>query len=109
MRLVNKKERYLSQSLPNLDLLDNQFELCLCSHFLFLYSKQRLIDFHLSSINELLRVCSEIRIFPLLQLDCQPSPYVESVIQECDRQGYQVQIQPVAYEFQKGGNPDVED
>ncbi len=99
-----KEARYLPQSLPNLDLSDNQFELCLCSHFLFLYSQQRSIDFHLSSIRELLRVCSEIRIFPLLQLDSQPSSYVESVIQECDRQGYQVQIQQVAYEFQKGGN-----
>ena len=31
--------RYLSQSLPSLELADNQFELCLCSHLLFLYSE----------------------------------------------------------------------
>ncbi len=36
-----KEERYLLHSLPNLDLSDNQFEVCLCSHFLFLYSEQR--------------------------------------------------------------------
>lgn len=96
--------RYLTQSLPSLDFANQQFELCLCSHFLFLYSQQRSLDFHLDSIKELLRVSSEVRIFPLLQLDCQPSPYLESVIQECDRQGYQVQIKTVDYEFQKGGN-----
>ena len=102
---IGKKEgRYLPQSLPGLDLPDNQFELGLCSHFLFLYSEQRSLDFHLASIKELLRICSEVRIFPLLQLDCQLSPYVESVIQECERHNYQVHLQPVAYEFQKDGN-----
>lgn len=30
--------RYLQQSLPNLEFADNQFDLCLCSHLLFLYS-----------------------------------------------------------------------
>ena len=102
---TGKKEgRYLPQSLPNLNLPDNQFELCLCSHFLFLYSEQRSLDFHLDSIKELMRISSEARIFPLLKLDCQPSPYVMSVIQECDRLGYQTQIKSVAYEFQKGGH-----
>lgn len=98
------EQRYLPQSLPTLDFSNQQFELCLCSHFLFLYSQQRSLDFHLASIKELLRVSSELRIFPLLQLDCQSSPYVESVIQACDRQGYQVQIQAVDYKFQQGGN-----
>lgn len=96
--------RYLPQSLPNLDFPDNQFDLCLCSHFLFLYSKARSRNFHLDSIKELLRVATEVRIFPLLQLDCQPSPYVESVLQECARLGFQAQILPVDYEFQKDGN-----
>ena len=96
--------RYLPQSLPNLNLPAHQFELGLCSHFLFLYSEQRSIDFHLASIKELLRICSEVRIFPLLQLDCQLSPYVDLVIEEFECQGFQVQIQPVAYEFQKNGN-----
>ena len=99
-----QQRRYLPESLPELDLPDNQFDLCLCSHFLFLYSQQRSLDFHLASIKELLRVAREVRIFPLLQLDCQPSPYVESVLQEVDRLGWQGQIIAVDYEFQKDGN-----
>ncbi len=96
--------RYLSQSLPSLELEDNQFELCVCSHLLFLYSEQLSLDFHIASIYELLRISPEVRIFPLLKLDCSPSPYVEPVMQELGGKGFNVQVQPVAYEFQKGGN-----
>lgn len=96
--------RYLSQSLPSLDFEDSQFELCLCSHLLFLYSDHLSLDFHVASINELLRVASEVRIFPLIKLDGQPSPYLDSVVNQLSNNGFNVQIQSVAYEFQKGGN-----
>lgn len=96
--------RYLSQSLPSLELADNQFELCLCSHLLFLYSEQLSLEFHIASIHELLRISPEVRIFPLLKLNGEPSLYVDSVIQELSSKGFNVQIQAVAYEFQKGGN-----
>ncbi len=96
--------RYLSHSLPNLKFSDNQFELCLCSHLLFLYSEQLSLEFHIASILELLRTSREIRIFPLLKLNCAPSPYVDLVIQDLSRKSFTVQIQTVAYEFQKGGN-----
>lgn len=96
--------RYLPQSLPSLELFDNQFELCVCSHLLFLYSEQLSLDFHIASIHELLRISPDVRIFPLLKLDGLPSPYVESVIQELSSRGFNVQVQLVGYEFQKGGN-----
>jgi hypothetical protein len=96
--------RYLPLSLPNLELANNQFGLCVCSHLLFLYSEQLSLDFHIASIHELLRISPEVRIFPLLKLDCELSPYIESVIQTFSSQGFDVKVQPVAYEFQKGGN-----
>ncbi|WP_228038195.1 hypothetical protein [Nodosilinea sp. LEGE 06152] len=96
--------RYLDQALPSLAFADNQFELCLCSHLLFLYSEQRSLEFHIASIYELLRVAAEVRIFPLIKLNGQPSPYVESVINSLPRQWFSIQIEAVAYEFQKGGN-----
>jgi hypothetical protein len=96
--------RYLYQSLPSLEFLDDQFELCLCSHLLFLYSEHLSFDFHINSIHELLRVAPEVRIFPLLKLDGELSPYVDLVVTELSQQGCLVQIQPVTYEFQKGGN-----
>jgi hypothetical protein len=95
---------YLAQSLPKLDLGDRQFDLCLCSHFLFLYSEQLSLDFHLASIRELLRVSSEVRIFPLLKLDGDVSPSLEVVIKEFENNGFKLNIESVGYEFQKGGN-----
>ncbi|NET05832.1 MAG: SAM-dependent methyltransferase [Symploca sp. SIO2B6] len=96
--------RYLFQSLPNLELVNNQFELGLCSHLLFLYSEQLSLEFHMASIHELLRISPEVRIFPLLKLNGELSPYVDAVIQELSSQGFKVQIKTVAYELQKGGN-----
>jgi SAM-dependent methyltransferase len=97
--------RYLDQSLPHLDLPEHKkFDLCVCSHLLFLYSEHLSLDFHIRSIYELLKIASEIRIFPLLKLDCQPSPYLETVIQEFSSNGYNVEVQPVKYEFQQGGD-----
>lgn len=96
--------RYRHQALPCLDFADRQFELCLCSHLLFLYSDQLSLEFHRAAIAELLRVAQEVRIFPLLKLDGKLSPYVETVIHKLSEPGFEVQVQTVAYEFQKGGN-----
>ena len=96
--------RYLDRSLPNLDLVGHDFDLCLCSHLLFLYSEQLSLDFHIASISELLKFSSQVRIFPLLQLDCHPSPYLELVMDEFASQGYNVIVRQVSYEFQKGGD-----
>ncbi|MBD1873056.1 SAM-dependent methyltransferase [Nodosilinea sp. FACHB-131] len=96
--------RYLHQALPSLDFNDSQFELCLCSHLLFLYAEHLTLDFHISSIHELLRVASEVRIFPLIQLNGEPYLYLNTVLEELSSKGYNVQIEPVAYEFQKGGD-----
>ncbi len=96
--------RYLYQSLPSLEFADHQFDLCVCSHLLFLYSEQLSLDFHVASIHELLRIGAEVRIFPLIKLDGDPSPYLELVMEELSTQGYDVQVKTVAYEFQKGAN-----
>lgn len=96
--------RYLSQSLPSLEFTDRQFDLCVCSHLLFLYSEQLSLDFHLAAIDELLRIALEVRIFPLLKLDCEPSPYLKVVMEKLSAQGYDVQVKSVKYEFQKGAN-----
>lgn len=96
--------RYLFQSLPSLEFINNQFELCLCSHLLFLYSDQLSLEFHIASIYELLRISTEVRIFPLVKLNGEQSPYVDLVTRELSNQGFNVQIKTVDYEFQKGGN-----
>jgi hypothetical protein len=96
--------RYITSELPVLSFDTKQFDLALCSHFLFLYSDLLSLDFHLASIQELCRVAGEVRIFPLLNMSGKVSPVLPSVIKELAAQGYNVEIKRVPYEFQKGGN-----
>lgn len=63
-----REGRYVDASLPTLPFEDGEFDIALCSHFLFLYSEHLSEDFHVRSIEELCRVASEARIFPLLEL-----------------------------------------
>ena len=96
--------RYLPESLPTLNFTACQFDLALCSHLLFLYSVQLSYDFHRDSIQELCRVSQEVRIFPLLTLGCEKSPYVAPIQSYFSEAGFTVDICRVPYEFQKGGN-----
>lgn len=102
--LGKQQGRYQTAALPSLPFPDHAFELVLCSHFLFLYSEHYDIAFHQASIRELLRISPEVRIFPLLTLSRQPSPYIQPVIQACQERGYVTSIETVPYELQKGGN-----
>ena len=96
--------RYVEAALPTLPFPDDAFDLALCSHFLFLYSQHLDAAFHLAAIREMCRVATEVRVFPLLALDGQPSAHVDPSIAGLRDAGYEVAIEPVAYEFQRGGN-----
>ena len=96
--------RYAFGELPDLSYEPNSFDLSLCSHFLFLYSEQLDLDFHLRAIAQMLRVGKEARIFPLLTLEQSKSPHLSSVIEHFQSIGYQCEIEKVNYELQPGGN-----
>ncbi|GJL78501.1 MAG: SAM-dependent methyltransferase [Nitrospinaceae bacterium] len=99
-----KEKRYFAESLPSLSFEDGRFDLALCSHFLFLYSKQLSLEFHHRAIAEMLRVAGEVRVFPLLELAGQPSPYLNEIIERFKSAGFKVEVKKVPYEFQRGGN-----
>ena len=95
--------RYVHHELPNkLPFADSQFDLGLSSHFLLLYSQLGL-DFHIQSISEMLRLCREIRIFPILDLNVQPSEFLEGIFRFFEKDNI-LTIIKVDYEFQKNGN-----
>lgn len=96
--------RYVAAALPVLPFEDDAFELALCSHFLFLYSSRFDEAFHRAALHELCRVASEVRIFPLLALGSQPSPFVDRVADDLRQTGHDVMIEKVPYEFQRGGD-----
>ncbi len=96
--------RYRLAELPELPFADQEFDLALCSHFLFLYSDHLSLDFHRKAIKAMGRVAKEIRIFPLLDLGGNKSPYVDPILSEMKKAGDMIEIQEVLYEFQRGGN-----
>lgn len=91
--------RYIAAELPNLPFADNAFDLALCSHFLFLYSDHLDFDFHLKAIDEMLRVASEVRIFPVVDLNANRSVHLDAVLEKYPNS----ELVKVNYEFQKGG------
>jgi hypothetical protein len=102
--LGQQGDRYQAQELPALNFADGTFTLALCSHFLFLYSAHYDFAFHQDSIREMLRVSHEVRIFPLLTLMLERSPYLSDIVSTLKTEGYNVEILQVPYELQKGGN-----
>ncbi len=96
--------RYVVGELPKLPFADNEFDLALCSHLLFLYSNVISLDFHLQSVLELCRVAKEARIFPLTNLSCEFSPYVAPIQEQLRRLGLQIEILKVNYQLQRNGD-----
>ncbi|MHC4072155.1 MAG: SAM-dependent methyltransferase [Planctomycetota bacterium] len=96
--------RYVDAELPILPFDDGAFDIALCSHFLFLYSDWLSLEFHRESIMKLCRLADDVRIFPLIDLDLKPSPYVQPMVQSLEKNGFTVSIERVPYEFQRGGN-----
>ena len=61
------------------------------------------LDFHIRAMTEMLRVCREIRLFPIVDLDANQTDLVSDVIKYF-KQNHKVEIRETQYEFQKGGN-----
>ena len=97
-----RQGRYVPASLPSLPFSDYEFDLALCSHYLFLYSDQVDEGAHLASMRELCRVASEVRVFPVISLNGETSRHLDSVMTELSKDGIDVSLQAVSYRFQKG-------
>ena len=96
--------RYIDASLPNLPFPDRRFDLVLSAHFLFFYSANRDLAFHLDAVRELLRIGAEVRIFPVVDVNSNPSPFLSPVINELEKNGIACSVERVLYHFQKTGN-----
>ena len=95
--------RYVYHELPDrLMYSDDAFDIGLSSHFLLMYTVLG-YDFHIQAMTEMLRVCKEIRIFPIVDLDANKTDLISKVINYFE-QRYSVEIMKTQYEFQKGDN-----
>lgn len=98
-----KEGRYVFHELPErLPYEPESFDIGLSSHFLLMYTALG-YDFHIRSMTEMLRVCKEIRIFPVVDLDANETDLIRNVI-DYFKKDYSVRIVKTDYEFQKGDN-----
>lgn len=96
--------RYVLGELPNLEYADGSFELALHANLLFLYSELFDYEFHLASVKELSRIAKEVRIYPLMDISNKRSWHVEPIVADLKREGYNVEVRVIEYEFMKGSN-----
>ena len=96
--------RYIYGELPVLPYENKSFDLVLCAHFLLFYSENLSLNFHFESILEMCRVGKEVRIFPVLDLNANPSQYLNPVKEFVHSIGFTAEEVQVNYEFQKNGN-----
>ena len=95
--------RYVYHELPNrLPYEADEFDIGLSSHFLLMYTTLG-YDFHIAAISEMIRVCKEVRIFPICDLDSHSSEMIDEVISYFSER-YSVELKETGYEFQKGAN-----
>lgn len=95
--------RYVYHELPNRTVYDDDtFDIGLSSHFLLMYSGLG-YDFHIRSIDEMLRICKEVRITPIVDLDGNPTKLTEQIIEHY-KKTHQVEIVGTSYIFLKNGN-----
>jgi len=95
--------RYIYHELPNkTDYADNAFDIGLSSHFLLMYTSLG-YDFHIQSIDEMLRISKEIRISPIVDLNGNPTELTDHVIEHY-KNIYDVKVVKTSYVFQKNGN-----
>ena len=95
--------RYIFHELPKkLPYEENYFDIGLSSHFLLMYTTLG-YDFHIASMTEMLRVCKEIRIFPIVDLDACKTDLITAIINYF-KKDYKIEIVKTKYEFQKGDN-----
>lgn len=96
--------RYVAAGLPSLPFVSGSFDLALCSHFLFLYSQQFTLEFHVASLREMARLARDVRVFPLIELGGQRSRHLDGAIAALTSAGFDASVRRVDYEFQRGGS-----
>lgn len=103
MRKYN--ERYIPVTLPVLPFENEEFDILLSAHFLFMYADRLDYHFHIETLRELLRVTKEeVRIFPLVDLEGKKYEHLDKVVRYLVENGCTVEEVKVPYEFQLNAN-----
>lgn len=99
-RLHYGSQYYRASSLPFLST-ERTYDLCLCSHFLFLYSNLLDYDFHITSIRSLLKVANELRIYPIMTQALVQYPHLDTLRTELQENGFRSRVVSVSYRLRR--------
>jgi len=102
--LGRREGRYLAITDEALPFDDFSFDLVLSARFLFSEVANSSVDFHVQTIKELARVGKEVRIFPLIADDGEPSPVLGPVLLALQQENYGTEVKDVRYALQPKGN-----
>ncbi|NRD80876.1 SAM-dependent methyltransferase [Bacillus sp. BRMEA1] len=103
--MLESSERYIPVNLPSLPFKNDGFDILLSAHFLFMYGDRLDYQFHIETLNELLRVTKEeVRIFPLVDLEGKRYEHLDKIIRYLTDNGCTVEEVKVPYEFQTNAN-----
>ncbi len=98
-------ERYIPVELPSLPFKNEEFDILLSAHFLFMYADRLDYQYHIETLNELLRVTKEeVRIFPLVDLEGKKYNHLDELISYLTNIDCTVEEVEVEYEFQENAN-----
>jgi hypothetical protein len=101
-RSRERQGRYVAGDGSHLPFKPQSFDLALVSHFLFTFGHLLGEHFHVVTLEELLRVAGEVRIFPLIQVDGSPAEFLPALRRRLESWGVLWEEIPVEYRFQKG-------
>jgi hypothetical protein len=88
--------RYVNAALPRLPFADRSFDVAVCSHVLFTWSSVLDLDFHVQAITEMLRVATEVRLFPATGAQHERvSGHLDAVVEYCRGRGYFVGFEDI--------------
>lgn len=103
--MIAANEKYIPVVLPTLPFKCEEFDILLSAHFLFTYADRLDYEFHINTLEELLRVTKEeVRIFPLVDLEGKRYEHLDQVISYLIEKGYTAKEEKVSYEFQANAN-----
>ncbi len=94
------------QSIPNgpLPFQDVAFDLAFCSHYFFASAKDQSVEWHIETFRELARVAREVRIFPLIQREGEPSELLGPVLLGLQQANFGTEVREVRCALYPEGN-----
>ncbi len=99
-----KTGTYVNYDLSKMPFKDCQFDLALCSHLLFDVRGNLEIEHYQSIIEELSRIATEVRIFPLNNIHGVPYEHLGELMLDWQNKNFRIEVQETEFNSPKFGN-----